>query len=87
VWRKECIDGSVPRATGTDSPYWLDESWRRYLAHLLSDPLGLNLRNEIGHGLIGVVDESRCALLVHAVCHLRLLVISEKDPSEAGAPK
>jgi hypothetical protein len=61
----------------------LDESWRRYLAHLLSDPLGLNLRNEIGHGLIGVVDQSRCALLVHAVCHLRLLAPSEDDAERA----
>ena len=55
-----------------------DESWRRYLAHLLSDPLGLNLRNTIGHGLVGMVDQGRCALLVHAVCHLRLLAINAR---------
>jgi hypothetical protein len=51
----------------------MDESWRRYLAHLLVDPLGLNLRNDISHGLIPAVDQYKAALLVHAVSHLAIL--------------
>lgn len=54
----------------------MDESWRRYLANLLCDPLGLNLRNTIGHGLIAEVDQYNAALLVHAACHLATLTVS-----------
>jgi hypothetical protein len=57
----------------------MDESWRRYLAHLLSDPLGLNLRNEIGHGLIPAVDQQRAALLIHSVCYLAALRFTEPE--------
>src|SRR5262249_21905660 len=31
----------------------VDESWRRYLVNALTEPLGINLRNRIAHGLIG----------------------------------
>jgi hypothetical protein len=55
----------------------MDESWRRYLAHVLSDPLGLNLRNEITHGLIPAVDQQRAALLIHAACYLAVLTFTE----------
>jgi hypothetical protein len=55
----------------------MDESWRRYLAHLLSDPLGLNLRNEIAHGLIPAVDQHRAALLIHAACFVARLTFNE----------
>jgi hypothetical protein len=51
----------------------MDESWRRYLLHLLADPLGLNLRNDIGHGLVGIVDRYQAALLIHATCHIAQL--------------
>ena len=51
----------------------LDESWLRYLVHALADPLGLNLRNRISHGLIGIVDEGDSAILLHIACYLRLL--------------
>jgi hypothetical protein len=57
----------------------MDESWRRYLAHLLSDPLGMNLRNEIAHGLIPAVDQQRAALLIHAACFLARLALTEPD--------
>jgi Domain of unknown function (DUF4209) len=57
----------------------MDESWRRYLAHLLSDPLGMNLRNEIGHGLIPAVDQHRAALLIHATCFLARLTFTEPE--------
>jgi len=45
---------------------FLDESRRRYLRNLLSDELGLNLRNKIAHGLVEVVTRQETALLVHA---------------------
>ena len=54
----------------------IDKSWQRYFYNLLSDPIGINLRNRICHGLIpsdGVEDAS---LLIHLICHLRLLRIS-----------
>jgi hypothetical protein len=60
----------------------MDESWRRYLAHLLVDPLGLNLRNNISHGLIPAVDQYKAALLIHAVCHLAILRLG--DPGQRG---
>jgi hypothetical protein len=51
-----------------------DESWRRYLWNLLAEPLGLNARNLISHGLIGEVSTPLAALLLHVACFLRLLV-------------
>jgi hypothetical protein len=49
----------------------MDESWRRYLANALTDPLGVNLRNVIAHGLgtPGTADDA--ALLIHIACRLR----------------
>lgn len=47
--------------------------WHAYLFHLLADPLGLNLRNVIAHGLRTDVSEEDSALLLHAACFLRLL--------------
>jgi hypothetical protein len=51
----------------------LDESWRRYLCHALTDPLGLNLRNRISHGLLHEVDRMQVALLMHVVLFLAVL--------------
>jgi hypothetical protein len=51
-----------------DASPWLD-----YLQALLCDPLALNLRNSIAHGLrprVGAVDT---ALLIQAGCHLSIL--------------
>jgi hypothetical protein len=57
----------------------MDESWRRYLVHLLSDPLGMNLRNEIAHGLIPAVDQQLAALLIHAACFVTRLTFTEPE--------
>lgn len=43
-----------------------DKAWHAYLANLLVDPLGLNLRNIIAHGLHGTVGYGDAALLVQA---------------------
>ena len=53
-----------------------DESWRRYFVNLLVHPLGVNLRNRIAHGLITKANPPEAALLIHAVCHLRLIRIT-----------
>jgi hypothetical protein len=60
----------------------LDESWRRYLANLLIDPIGTNLRNRIAHALIPTVAREQTAVLVHAACFLRLLAPDEGSPAE-----
>ena len=63
----------------------LDESWRRYFANLLTDSLGVNLRNSISHGLHGPVTRGEVALLVHAACHLAVLKVDRPEPgADAG---
>lgn len=59
----------------------MDESWRRYFYNLLSNPIGVNLRNRICHGLLLEVEKGYASLLVHVVCHLRLLRVN-KTPTE-----
>jgi hypothetical protein len=49
----------------------LDESWRRYLANSLSDPLGINLRNQVSHGLHGPTTRGDVAIAIQIACHLR----------------
>jgi hypothetical protein len=51
----------------------LDESWRRYLVNVLTEPLGVNLRNRISHGLIGEAQAQDAALLIHVAAFLRTL--------------
>jgi hypothetical protein len=51
---------------------FLDESWWRYLWNTLADPLGLNLRNRLAHGLSGG-GPTTSALLLHIACFLPLL--------------
>ena len=46
--------------------WFVDSGWHAYLVNLLTDPLGLNLRNRISHGLHGNVDSIDAALLVQA---------------------
>jgi hypothetical protein len=43
-----------------------DASWHAYLVNLLTDPLGLNLRNRISHGLHGTVGAVDSSLLIQA---------------------
>jgi hypothetical protein len=50
----------------------LPESWRRYLANSLTDPLGINLRNQLSHGLHGPTARSDVAIVIQVACHLRL---------------
>lgn len=49
------------------------EAWRAYLRDLLVNPLSLNLRNDVLHGLTGHVSMPECALLLHVICWMRLL--------------
>lgn len=55
----------------------IDESWRRYLWNLLCDPVGVNLRNRIAHGLLPKVEKRAAALLIHAACHLSLVRVGD----------
>lgn len=57
----------------------LNESWRRYFVNLLCDPVGVNLRNRLAHGLMPLAKREDAALLIHVVCHLRLMSITEGE--------
>ena len=54
----------------------IDESWRRYLRNVLADPLGLNIRNRLLHGLVPRGTKQEAALVVHAACLLRTLHVA-----------
>jgi hypothetical protein len=56
-------------------PAFGQAAWHAYLENLLTDPLGLNLRNVIAHGLRDQVDRLDAALLIQAACYLRLLKV------------
>ena len=61
----------------------LNESWRRYIKNILIEPLSLNLRNEICHGLLVNPGIEEASLLLHITSYLRLLRISHNpDQSE-----
>jgi len=53
--------------------------WHAYLENLLVDPLGLNLRNVIAHGLRDEIDRGDAALLLQAACFLRLVKLSSQE--------
>jgi hypothetical protein len=55
----------------------IDESWRRYFRNLLSDPLGMNIRNRILHGRSVSATKQEAALLIHVICNLRLIQIKK----------
>jgi hypothetical protein len=55
------------------------DDWRMYLLHLLVDPLGLNLRNVIAHGVRSRVERADAALLLHAIAFLRLLQVQRNQ--------
>lgn len=63
----------------------LPEESYRYLGALLSEATSLNLRNRIGHGLADEVSRYEAALLIHAVCHLRLFTSEERAPTPTPA--
>ncbi len=60
----------------------VDESWRRYFYNLLANPIGINLRNRICHGLIAKASKEDAALLIHVVCNLRLIRVSKPGETE-----
>ncbi len=59
-----------------------EEEWRAYLKNVLTDPLGVNLRNVVGHALHPVIGQTEAALLIHAACYLRLLGAKPSDSSK-----
>ncbi|WP_158641431.1 DUF4209 domain-containing protein [Amycolatopsis eburnea] len=62
----------------------LDESWGRYLAILLSSPMGWNARNELAHGFFEGVPGPLAALLLQAALYIATLQPSSDEPSEDG---
>jgi len=61
----------------------MDESWRRYLVHLLTDPFSANLRNRLAHGLLDRSGPAEVAVLIHAACFVRSL--QARGPDEQAA--
>jgi hypothetical protein len=60
----------------------MDESWRRYFYNVLVNPIGVNLRNRICHGLLPKATQDDASLLIHVACHLRLMQINQNQPEE-----
>ena len=54
----------------------IDEGWWRFLWVTLTEPLGLNLRNEYLHGLAEVGTRDHAALVIKVAAFLRLLELS-----------
>lgn len=56
-------------------------AWLDYLEALLCEPLAINLRNLIAHGLVPGIGRGGAALLLHAACFLALLrPVEEQRP-------
>ncbi len=64
----------------------MDEGWRRYLRCLLSEPLGLNLRNNVAHGLLVKGDAASAAMVLHAACYLKNCVVERSEAAATGGP-
>ena len=65
-----------------------DPGWHAYLTNLLADPLGLNLRNGVAHGLHGTVGRLDASLLVQAsllLAGMSLVAIDEPPGPPPGA--
>ena len=63
----------------------LPETWRRYFVCLLTDDLGINLRNRVAHGLVEQVERQDAALLVHAALSLSQFTLREvADEANSG---
>lgn len=58
----------------------IPEATRRYWSTLLTNPLGLDLRNKVSHGLLDHPSPQEAAVLFHAACHL--LVLESQPPSD-----
>jgi hypothetical protein len=68
------------------APVFPDDGWHAYLTNLLADPLGLNLRNSISHGLHGRVGPVDAALLVQAALFLAGLALAEEEDPQTPPP-
>jgi hypothetical protein len=65
------------------APVFPDTGWHAYLLNLLADPLGLNLRNSISHGLHGRVGPLDASLLIQAALFLSGLSVGDsQEPPE-----
>lgn len=62
------------------------EPWFDYLEALLCDPLAINLRNDIAHGLLERVGGVQAALLIQAACRLTLMGPVSDSPEEPSPP-
>lgn len=60
----------------------MEEDWRRYLVVLLTNPLGMNVRNLYLHGLIGNGSREHAAALIHAMSFLAM--IGPTGPTEVS---
>ena len=54
----------------SDLKYLVPEANRRYWKTLLAEPLGVNLRNKVAHGLIDHPSTADAAILIHAACQM-----------------
>lgn len=63
-----------------------DPGWHAYLVVLLTDPLGLNLRNSISHGLATNVGRHDAALLLQAACLMSTLGLQEREDPPQPPP-
>lgn len=65
----------------------IDESWRRYFINLLTNPIGINLRNRVCHGLLPNFGKEDAALLIQVACNLRLIKITDMNKPEKSEPE
>ena len=63
-----------------------DRAMHAYLFNLLADPLGLNLRNTIAHGLGGVVGAVDAALLIQAALWLASMSVAPVENPPTAPP-
>jgi hypothetical protein len=75
--------GALLRAIG---PVFANAGLHAYLVVLLVDPLGLNLRNRIAHGLVGKVQKPATALLMQVACALSGLQMGTPDEQTDPPP-
>lgn len=71
----------------TDMRGRTDEAWRHYFVNALNDSLGLNLRDQVTHGLYAPVSRGDVATALHIALQLRLWrVTPARDDSGGGEP-
>lgn len=73
--------GTLLRTIG---PAFANAGLHAYFVVLLVDPLGLNFRNKIAHGLVGMVQKPATALLLQVACVLSSFQLG--TPAEEPSP-